>query len=88
MTRSIDGAAGTLMGVRAAGFLMVSDADRTLRDTAPPEPLSDEDAHLEASIRMKLDRGEALDAEERMFLARLPGEKEAGPEVVGHRGKP
>lgn len=63
---------------------MVSDADRTLRNTVPPGPLSENDAHLEASIRMKLERGEPLDADERDFLARLPGEKEAGPEVFGH----
>lgn len=43
----------------------------------PPRPASDTDAGLEASIRLKLDNGEPLDAEERAYLARLPGDDEA-----------
>ena len=35
-----------------------------------PPPMDDHDAAIESSLRLKLDRGEPLDAEERGFLAR------------------
>jgi hypothetical protein len=38
------------------------------------EAMSERDASLEASIRMKLGRGEELDAEERRFFARMPAD--------------
>lgn len=45
-----------------------------------PPPMDERDAGLDASVRLKLGRGEPLDEEERAFLARLPGEKEVAPE--------
>lgn len=42
-----------------------------------PEPMSDHDAALEASIRLKLDRGERLTAEEQAFFARMPADEGA-----------
>lgn len=39
-----------------------------------PAALSEHDASLEARIRMKLDRGEPLTAEERAFFARMPAD--------------
>lgn len=40
-------------------------------------PMDDRDAALEASIRLKLDRGEPLNDEERAFFARMPADKDA-----------
>lgn len=64
---------------------MVSDADRILRDMTPAPALTDEEASLEASIRLKLEMGQRLDPDERAFLARLYADKEAGPEVIQKR---
>ena len=44
-----------------------------------PPPMDDRDASLDASIRLKLDRGEPLDAEERAFFARMNADKEVPP---------
>lgn len=44
-----------------------------------PPPMDDRDAGLEASVRMKLGRGERLDGEERAFLTRLQGDKDVPP---------
>lgn len=41
----------------------------------PPGPLSAEMEGLEASIRLKMDHGEPLTHEERMFFARMPADK-------------
>lgn len=42
----------------------------------PPPPAPEADAGLEASIRLKLDAHEPLNAQERAYLARLPGDHE------------
>lgn len=39
--------------------------------------MSAADAALEASIRLKLQRGEPLSAQERAFFARMPADKDA-----------
>lgn len=44
-----------------------------------PPPMDEHDAAIEASVRMKLDRKEPLDEEERRFLARLHADKELPP---------
>lgn len=41
-----------------------------------PGPMSDADAAIEASIRMKLNMGEPLTWEERQFFARMPADDE------------
>ena len=48
-----------------------------------PRPSGDHEAGLDARIRLKLDRGEKLDAEERAFLARIPGARDVMPAEVG-----
>lgn len=45
---------------------------------APP-PADDRDAHLDAVIRLKFERGERLTRDESEYLARLPGDKDVTP---------
>ena len=44
-----------------------------------PPPADEDFASLDARVRLKLSLGERLTAEERLFLARLPGGREAEP---------
>lgn len=44
-----------------------------------PPPADEEDAHLDAVIRLKLEHGERPTREERAYLARLPGDKDVTP---------
>ena len=47
----------------------------------PPGALSPHDVATEARIRLKEERGEALNEEERAFLARMPADSEVPPEA-------
>jgi hypothetical protein len=48
-------------------------------DASVTQPLSDEDAALEARVRTKLELGERLTAEEAEFFARMPADKGLRP---------
>lgn len=52
------------------------------RSLPPPDAMSDAQAGLDARIRLKQDRGEPLDNEEKAFLADLPAYREFSAEEV------
>ena len=48
----------------------------------PPRELDDRGASLEARVRMKMERGDPLDAEERAFFVLAPADKQIPAEAV------
>lgn len=58
----------------------VTEAVGTPGVPAPPGPMSEADTALDARVRLKLTMGQALSEEERLYLARLPGDARIPPE--------
>ena len=48
-----------------------------------PPPADEDFAMMDARVRIKLAQGEPLTSDERLFLARLPGDREVKPDELG-----